>query len=94
MSTIQALRQVKEIVTAKTARVRCVARHGAFKIGEIYRGKIIGPSKFYNLVRIQIQNLPAGTTYPTLFLGRDGKPDGYGDWNRFELILDGKGGAL
>ncbi len=70
-------------MTDTTMTITATADHGLIRKGETFTAT----AKTNNMgqTRLVLDGMPRTTIHPTLFFGKDGKPDGAGQWNRFAI---------
>jgi len=70
-----------------TVKIVATNDHGAIRKGDTFTATVKTNSMGQTRIVINDTDMPsASTIMPTLFLGKDGKPDGDGQWNRFAIV--------
>jgi hypothetical protein len=70
----------------KTLKIVATADHGAIRKGETFITTVKTNNMGQTRLTIKPEDMPRMTMGPTLFLGKDGKPNGAGHWNRFAIV--------
>jgi hypothetical protein len=74
------------LVEEKTMKIVATDDYGAIRKGTTFTVTAKTNNMGQTRLVIPDKDMPRATMGPTLFLGKDGKPDGYGQWNRFEIV--------
>lgn len=69
----------------KTLIIKAKKNHGAIRAGQTFTAQLLNAVR-PTQKRVVLVGLPNCTKHPILFTDESGKPNGFGNWDRFEIV--------